>query len=37
MEIKADIIHGDCREELKKLKDGSIDLIFTSCPYAEAA
>ncbi|HKZ33742.1 MAG TPA: site-specific DNA-methyltransferase [Candidatus Nanoarchaeia archaeon] len=35
MEIRADIIKGDCREELKKLKDDSIDLIFTSPPYAD--
>lgn len=27
------IIVGDCRDELKKLRDGSIDLIITSPPY----
>lgn len=27
---------GDCREELKKLADNSIDLIFTSPPYADS-
>ena len=27
------IIHGDCLEELKKLKDNSIDLIVTDPPY----
>jgi DNA modification methylase len=37
MEIRADIIKGDCREELKKLKDDSIDLIFTSPPCVDSA
>ncbi|MBU1626055.1 site-specific DNA-methyltransferase [bacterium] len=32
-EIK--LIHGDCREELKKLPDNSVDLIVTSPPYAD--
>ncbi|MCD4683874.1 MAG: site-specific DNA-methyltransferase [Bacteroidales bacterium] len=35
MEIKSDLYLGDCREELKKLPDNSIDLIFTSPPYAD--
>jgi DNA modification methylase len=30
------LILGDCREELKKLGDHSIDLIFTSPPYADS-
>ena len=29
----ASIIHGDCLEEMKKLEDGSFDLIITSPPY----
>ncbi len=35
MEIKTDLFIGDCREELKKLPDNSVDLIFTSPPYAD--
>lgn len=35
MKIKADIYLGDCREVLKKLPDNSVDLIFTSPPYAD--
>jgi len=35
MEIKTDIILGDSREVLKKLPDNSVDLIFTSPPYAD--
>lgn len=34
METK--LILGDCREELKQLADNSIDLIFTSPPYADS-
>jgi len=30
------LLLGDCREELKKLGDNSIDLIFTSPPYADS-
>lgn len=30
------LIHGDCREELKTLPDNSVDLIFTSPPYADS-
>jgi DNA modification methylase len=30
------LIHGDCREELKQVADDSIDLIFTSPPYADS-
>ncbi len=33
--VRADLILGDCREELKELADNSIDLIFTSPPYAD--
>ena len=29
------LIHGDCRTELKKLKDKSVDLILTDPPYPE--
>ena len=35
MEIESKIILGDCLEELKKIGDNSIDLIFTSPPYAD--
>jgi site-specific DNA-methyltransferase (adenine-specific)/site-specific DNA-methyltransferase (cytosine-N4-specific) len=35
MEIIANLILGDCKEELKKLEDDSIDLIVTSPPYAD--
>lgn len=35
MKIKADIHLGDCKEVLKKLPDNSVDLIFTSPPYAD--
>jgi site-specific DNA-methyltransferase (adenine-specific) len=27
------LIHGDCLEEMKKIPDGSVDLIVTDCPY----
>jgi len=35
MEIKADLYLGDSKEELLNLEDNSIDLIFTSPPYAD--
>jgi len=35
MEVKTDLYLGDCKEELKKLADNSVDLIFTSPPYAD--
>jgi len=35
MEITTDIYLGDCRKELLKLPDNSIDLIVTSPPYAD--
>jgi len=35
MEVKTDIFLGDCKEVLKQLPDNSIDLIFTSPPYAD--
>lgn len=35
MDIKTELIYGDCKKELKKLKDNSVDLIFTSPPYAD--
>ncbi len=35
-EVQANLILGDCREVLKTLKDDSIDLIFTSPPYADS-
>ena len=35
MNTKADIRLGDCREELKKIPSNSVDLVFTSPPYAD--
>lgn len=35
MEIKTEILLGDCREVLKELPENSVDLIFTSPPYAD--
>ena len=35
MSIKTRIINGDCSEELKLLKDNSVNLIVTSPPYAD--
>lgn len=35
MELRTDIYLGDSREELKKVKDNTIDLIITSPPYAD--
>ncbi len=36
IEIKTELLLGDCKEELKKIEDNSVDLIFTSPPYADA-
>lgn len=35
MEVNANIIYGDCAEQLKKLPNDSVDLIVTSPPYAD--
>lgn len=35
MEIRTDIKLGDSQEVLKELPDNSVDLIFTSPPYAD--
>lgn len=35
MEVKADLYLGDSKSVLKKLTDNSVDLIFTSPPYAD--
>jgi len=35
MDITAELYLGDCKEELKKIPDNSVDLIFTSPPYAD--
>jgi len=35
MEVKTNLILGDCEKELKKVPDNSVDLIFTSPPYAD--
>lgn len=34
--IEAKLILGDCKERLKELEDNSVDLIFTSPPYADS-
>ncbi len=36
MKIITDLILGDCVEELKSIPDNSVDLIFTSPPYADS-
>jgi len=36
MKISANLILGDCKDKLKDLPDNSIDLIFTSPPYADS-
>ena len=36
MEVVRKLFLGDCKEELKQLEDDSIDLVFTSPPYADA-
>ncbi len=35
MEINTELLLGDCKEELKKIPGNSVDLIFTSPPYAD--
>ncbi len=35
MQIQTEIILGDCRKVLKDLTENSVDLIFTSPPYAD--
>lgn len=35
MEIRTDLYLGDCKEKLKLIQDNSVDLIFTSPPYAD--
>lgn len=35
MEVNANILYGDCAEQLKKLPNDSVDLIVTSPPYAD--
>jgi site-specific DNA-methyltransferase (adenine-specific) len=35
MDIKADLFLGDCKDVLKGIPDNSVDLIFTSPPYAD--
>jgi DNA modification methylase len=35
MPVTTDIIHGDCREALKRFEGNSFDLIVTSPPYAD--
>jgi site-specific DNA-methyltransferase (adenine-specific)/site-specific DNA-methyltransferase (cytosine-N4-specific) len=35
MEIRTDLYLGDCKKELKKIPDNTVDLIVTSPPYAD--
>ena len=35
MEIKTELLLGDCKEILKNIPDDSVDLVFTSPPYAD--
>jgi len=35
MEVRTELYLGDCREELQNVPDESVDLIFTSPPYAD--
>ncbi len=35
MDIKHDLYLGDCEEVLRQITDNSVDLIFTSPPYAD--
>ena len=35
MEIKTDLYLGDCKEQLKNIPNNTVDLIFTSPPYAD--
>ncbi len=35
MEVKTDLRLGDCQKELKNIPNNSVDLIFTSPPYAD--
>src|SRR5277367_5254256 len=35
VQVTTDIIHGDCREALKRFESGTFDLIITSPPYAD--
>lgn len=35
MQVKTEILHGDCSELLKDIPQNSVDLIFTSPPYAD--
>jgi len=35
MEVRTDLYLGDCRDLLQNIPDNSVDLIFTSPPYAD--
>lgn len=35
MELKTELLLGDCKDRLKQIADNSVDLIFTSPPYAD--
>jgi DNA modification methylase len=35
--IKTEIFLGDCRDILKNIKSNSVDLVFTSPPYADSS
>lgn len=36
MDLDIQLYHGDCKDKLKLIEDDSVDLIFTSPPYADA-
>lgn len=36
MALRADLIHGDCRDVLRDIPSESVDLVFTSPPYADS-
>jgi DNA modification methylase len=35
MEVRIDLILGDCADELSQIADNTVDLIVTSPPYAD--
>lgn len=34
--IQYSLIHGDCLEEMRKMEDGAVDVVFTSPPYNDS-
>lgn len=35
MNVKPELYHGDCKQLIKQIPDNSVDLVFTSPPYAD--